>query len=265
MAVLLERVQADGEYLPKWIGLSRRPHIGARQARDSKERRIAMVVQRWRDKTDVHARLLPEAIEDHPKIFVAGGTHGLHLTVGTHVINPYAVGSQPQWCGQFDSEDALDKFSASRPEDPPPTSLFKLIGGGLFGFPFLAAGLAWGLVEGNWGVGISARGTGPSGDDAVPDVASTGGKVIHPKSLTLAEPGAELIPWAVDQTTIQGRKYGFMVDRDSQVWWPNLDFFFGYHGRWGPRVSRDPFARRCGMRFPEFWRMFFLALAKELA
>ena len=265
MAILLERVQADGEFMPKWIGLSRRPNIGTRQARDAKERRIAMVVQRWRDKTDVHARLLPEAIEDHPKIFVAGGTHGLHLTAGTHAINPYTVESQPQWCGRFDSPDALAKFSASRPEDPPPTSLFKVIGGALFGLPFLAAGLAWGLVEGNWGVGISARGTGPSGDDAVPDVTSVGGKVVHPQSLSFAEPGAELIPWAVNQTMIAGRQYGFIVDRGSQVWWPNLDTFSGYRGRWGPRVSRDPFARRCGMRFPEFWRMFFLALAKELA
>ena len=35
----------------------------------------------------------------------------------------------------------------------------------------------------------------------------------------------------------------------------------GYQGRWGPRVESDPFSRRAGMRFPMFWRTFFLALA----
>ena len=32
-------------------------------------------------------------------------------------------------------------------------------------------------------------------------------------------------------------------------------------GAWGPRVANDPFGRRAGMRFPDFWRMFFLAFA----
>jgi hypothetical protein len=36
-------------------------------------------------------------------------------------------------------------------------------------------------------------------------------------------------------------------------------------GRWGPRVESDPFGRRAGMRFPAFWRLFFLAFANGKA
>ena len=36
-----------------------------------------------------------------------------------------------------------------------------------------------------------------------------------------------------------------------------------YRGRWGPLVANDPFKRRSGMRFPAFWKMFFVALAKN--
>jgi hypothetical protein len=35
-------------------------------------------------------------------------------------------------------------------------------------------------------------------------------------------------------------------------------------GRWGPRVEVDPNKRRAGMRFPEFWRMYFEELTKVL-
>jgi hypothetical protein len=65
--------------------------------------------------------------------------------------------------------------------------------------------------------------------------------------------------------TIGQRAYSHLVDRDAQVWWPNMLSNGGFRGRWGPRCSLDPFARRAGMRFPEFWRMFFIAMAKEIA
>lgn len=130
-----------------------------------------------------------------------------------------------------------------------------------------AVGLGWSILEGNWGAGISP-GVGPGGDQAAPDVTGGPGnlgKVIYPKSLSVAEPGAELVPWSADKAAIDQRKYDFIVDRSAQVWWPNLDGGPGYRGRWGPRVSVDPFDRRAGMRFPEFWRMFFVAYAKEIA
>jgi hypothetical protein len=34
-----------------------------------------------------------------------------------------------------------------------------------------------------------------------------------------------------------------------------------FSGMWGPRVETDPLSRRVGQRFPDFWKMFFLAMA----
>jgi hypothetical protein len=73
------------------------------------------------------------------------------------------------------------------------------------------------------------------------------------------------------ETKIDGHSYTILVDRVSQddairqVWWPGIQAFSGYAGRWGPRVARDPKARRSGMKFPEFWEMFMSAFAKARA
>jgi hypothetical protein len=91
------------------------------------------------------------------------------------------------------------------------------------------------------------------------------GKIVHPENVTIYDPNNELtkIKWAADEgEPIEGRHYNFIVDREAQVWWPSDDSTSGYRGRWGPPVALDPFNRRAGMRFPEFWRMFFVALAK---
>ena len=58
-------------------------------------------------------------------------------------------------------------------------------------------------------------------------------------------------------------EHQFIVDRATQIWWPGDDDKSGYRGRWGPLVVDDPFKRRSGMRFPKFWRMFFVAMAKR--
>jgi hypothetical protein len=270
MAVLLERKDPQGTYMPSWIGVSGRRNLGTRQGFDERERRIAMNVRRWQNITDVHAHVLPETIDDHAKIFVAAGTHGLHLRSGTHAFNPFTPDAQPQRCGKFDSPQPTKDHSEDGFSVPGPASWYKLAAAGLLGLGPIgfAAALGWALLEDNWGVGISAVGTGSVDDEAQPDVTAEPGKlgkVIHPQSLTLTEPGAELIPWASDQVTIGQRAYSHLVDRDAQVWWPNMLSNGGFRGRWGPRCSLDPFARRAGMRFPEFWRMFFIAVAKEIA
>lgn len=119
------------------------------------------------------------------------------------------------------------------------------------------------------GSGIDAVGTAPTPkpEKPEPDVApgpGAFGKVVHPKDLTLTDPpGAEFVKWAADENVeIAGRHYNFIVNRPAQIWWPSDDGKSGYRGRWGPLVTNDPVRRRAGMRFPEFWQMFFIALAK---
>ena len=84
--------------------------------------------------------------------------------------------------------------------------------------------------------------------------------IIRP-ALNLVGFGPNQVPWAVKVTSDGDRRYDFMVDRQKQLWWPSYDGESGFRGRWGPRVEKDPYERRAGMRFPAFWAMFFRALA----
>ena len=279
MAILLVRSSESEQYLPSWIGFTGRRNSGSLQGLDQ-ERRIGMSVHRW-GKTEAHQRDLPETVGEHPKLFVAGGTHSLYLEPGTYLVKPYPPWSFPQWCGQFDSPDALDQHLKSHPPPEKKSStaawakiLGGLLAGGLVsGFPGLVGGAVWAALEGlptgipGPGAGIDAVGTAKPPTGPEPDVApgpGAFGKVVHPKTLTLTDPpGAEFVKWAADENVeVAGRHYNFIVNRSTQIWWPSDDDRSGYRGRWGPLVTNDPVTRRSGMRFPEFWKMFFIALAK---
>ncbi len=270
MAILLVRPSETVQYQPTWIGFTGRRNAGSLQALDP-EKRIGMSVHRW-GRTEVHQADLPETVGDHPKLFVAAGTHSLYLQPGTHSVQPYPPESFPQWCGQFDSPDALDQHRKSHPPPEQKSSTaawIKILGGfRLGGVPGLLAGAAWAALEGlPLGPGIDAVGTAPDPSQPTPDVApgpGAFGKVVHPKDLPLTDPpGAEFVKWAADENVeVAGRHYNFIVNRSAQVWWPSDDGRSGYRGRWGPLVTKDPVTRRSGMRFPEFWRMFFKALVQ---
>jgi hypothetical protein len=49
------------------------------------------------------------------------------------------------------------------------------------------------------------------------------------------------------------------------AWLPGMDLTSGFRGRWGNRVTRDPFSRRAGARFPDFASMFLSAFAVSLS
>jgi hypothetical protein len=52
-----------------------------------------------------------------------------------------------------------------------------------------------------------------------------------------------------------------VVDRATQKWWPSPDTKSGFNGRWGQHVTADALSRRAGPHFPNYARMFLLALA----
>jgi hypothetical protein len=276
MAILLERESQSEPYLPRQIGLTGRFNAGTKQGIDG-ERRFGMTVTKWREKTDVHTQLLPEIIGDHPQIFVSLGVHSLHLQPGAHIVKPYLPEESPVGCGSFDSPDALNEYRDSLPakeeEGSPAAAGAKILGGLALGLiPGLVAGVALTALEGlplGSGFTGAATGSGPPEKPATDVGAEEGhfGHVVHSKSLALRSidfPNATLVKWAADQSVeIAGRRYDFIVDRPAQIWWPSDDGKSGYRGRWGPLVVNDPFRRRSGMRFPKFWKMFFVALAKN--
>jgi hypothetical protein len=138
--------------------------------------------------------------------------------------------------------------------------------GSVLGPLALVLGAIAATLEGVWPpYGLDVVGELVDGPDDV--VAPPGsGKVVVPENVTVPDAGSDLQPWlSKPGATIGGKPYASLVDRDKQTWWPSDSGASGYQGLWGPRVEADPFARRAGMRFPTFWRTFFLALANGKA
>ncbi len=281
MAILLEKESATAPFQPKFIGRTGRFNAGTGQGLDA-DRRIGMTVTKWQAKTDIHEELLPQTVEGHAVLYVSLGVHSLHLQPGTHEVDPYLPESTPAVCGEFDSPDALNEYrdtlASSDDEGSPAGAWAKVVGGLLLGgIPGLIGGAVATALEGLPLVPIAS---GPSGgiglDPPVRPATDVGAgatdpfsqQIIGPKDLDLKDfgffPMANSLSWNNSRSDKVGnRHYDFIVDRSTQVWWPSDDGKSGYRGRWGPLVVNDPFHRRSGMRFPEFWKMFFIGLAKS--
>jgi hypothetical protein len=130
---------------------------------------------------------------------------------------------------------------------------------GLFG------GWIWAIPEGVApSMGLNIVGDPAVFDEPPPDqiAPARNSKFVHPQNVTVPDGGIDLGNWRSDQgVSVGGRNYDCIVDREAQTWWPNETQGGGYRGLWGPCVEQNLFTRRSGMRFPSFWKMFFLAFA----
>lgn len=202
-----------------------------------------------------------ELLGEHPKIFVANGTHSLYPMAGTFAVG-YSAGA-PDSCGLV---EPLDPTAYGPTSDGKAAYLLKILAmaelGSILGAITIPLGFAAAALEGV----LPGFGHDPVGgpDFAADDVTGPpgSGKVVRPENLAVPDGGSDLHDWqSKPGATIGGKPYDHLVDRDKQPWWPSDSGVSGYQGRWGPRVAGDPFGRRAGMRFPTFWRTFFLALA----
>src|SRR6185312_14592576 len=98
--------------------------------------------------------------------------------------------------------------------------------------------------------GIGVVGTGDTPDpDQVPTAGA--GMTIRPRGVNVAGVPSMLQDWNVQRNeTIGQRHYDYVVNRDTQRFWPNFDGELGYQGRWGQRVTSDFLPRRAGPKFP---------------
>jgi hypothetical protein len=99
------------------------------------------------------------------------------------------------------------------------------------------------------------------------------GRIIRPAGLSFAETAgaASVTDWNVNRTTAADKRvYDRVVSRPAQVWWaPRKQVGSpiegpGWSGRWGPRVTNDPWNRRAGGKCPDFVAMFLEAVAIAL-
>jgi hypothetical protein len=275
LALLLDRQSDNQDYEPQWIGYTGRRNLDSTQGLDN-EKRVGMTVEKWKERIGKLNKPLPATIDDHAALFVSLGTHSLYLEPGEHKVDPYPSESFPKWCGQFDGPDALNQYLTSQPPSPeegsPVAAWGKILGAGFLlgiGPPGLIAGAVLTALE---GLPLFPESETPEDEllapleapqpDRGPEPGSNN-RVVVPKNVPIDDLNNVRVEWIADEDVpIDGRQYNFIVDRQAQVWWPSDDGTSGYRGRWGPPVALDPFNRRAGMRFPEFWRMFFVALAK---
>jgi hypothetical protein len=222
-----------------------------------------MKVAPWRPSTGATANQ-PEVADDyHPRLYVANGSHSLYMTPGSHEIYPFPQGDTFE-CAAYETASLL-------PDDPPN----DLEVAGAFFLKMLAAGalnlgpigVVIGLVAAAAeGVlpkvsGLVLQGHDPADPDEAPAAAGAG-KTVQPAGLVLTDGGSDVSDWVSQQgLQLQDRRYDFIVDRATQLWWPGDETPTGFRGRWGQHVTSDFLPRRSGPKFPSYCTMFLLALA----
>jgi hypothetical protein len=239
---------------PLFIGLTTR-NIGDPKSAVGEENRLSMRVRPWKD---------VDTIGDHPKIFVSRGTHGNYLAPGLHSLNPFTPGDIDLNIGTCAEIEKLDDVIPGGEEITIPgedEDVGILIVKGLLTF-----GIGLAFTE-------SAYGTFATSTPAIEPNRKPQDETGGPLFGLLLKPAGVFVPEQAAAKTVEewatkmpdpGAKprYDFIVDRETQVWWPPRDESRGYAGRWGPRVTNDPKTRRSGMRCPPFALLFLEAIAR---
>jgi len=254
----------DGNGAPRFIGLTSR-NVGAPSVAGADDKRVGMTVYPW---TAV------SAVGNHPKIFVSLGTHGHYPAAGPQAVTPFSGGNDVSTgsCGAVEAADGEIAEDIVIPGYPGhnnwPTG-WLVVAKGLL----IVVGWIWAAHE----CATSDFGTGDQLTNPTPPTDQTGGptfgKIIRPDGLTFAETAgaASVVDWQVNRyTAADTRVYDSIVSRPAQVWWtprrqdrPRFEGP-GWFGRWGPRVTNDPFNRRAGGKCPDFLELFLEAIAIAL-
>jgi glycine rich protein len=285
IALLLNRPDQNSPYTPKFVGLTNR-NIGKIQVA-GREERITMRVKPW-----TGMKLFGDT---HPGFEVGKGSHAYFVPGETPAsLDPRTGADQSAGdCGL--PQNVVDQLAHSDDYGVGDAlvSIFVipwlkaaagagagLSLGGLAGAGLGAlGGLIWGMAEGADKMnGLHIRGT-PSPSPTIDTVGTSSGKVVHPKNVV--PPGVDpsrLEKWRSDDNVQIGdppRRYDSTVDRDQQILWPDDPApnppasgvpnpqRKGFTGRWGPRVASDMETRRTGMRFPNFWLLFFEEMVRS--
>jgi hypothetical protein len=244
VALLFERDDEQDEYTrPSYIGTTGSPTIPPQPQASDDEHRVTMKVAPWKPES-------PVKTDGHPHLYVSRGTHSLYLDDAGHAVDPFPT-AKPVDEGTSDGQytEVLDNPDFA-------IIMVKILAGPV---GWIAAGIEALTRDVNMGIATGLSGT----PDKVPDDAATnpGGITVHPAGMVPPKEWTKAQAWRSAQgQQINGRQYDFIVDRRAQSWWPSDNGRSGFRGRWGPRVEGDRLPRRAGMRFPEFWRLFLVAL-----
>ncbi len=255
----------DASGAPRFVGLTSR-NVGAPSQVATEDARVGMTLFPWTAVEKDTSR----SGEQHPKIFVSRGTHGHYVSAGPHVVTPFSGGNDPTRgsCGAIETADDVISSDIVIPGEPgtPPIPVYKYF------IPVI--GLVWAAIEAitvHFGTadGLVQASATPTDQTGGP---TTFGKIIRPNGLNFTETaGASVTDWNVKRVTAADKRvYDRVVSRPAQVWWaPRKQVASpvegpGWSGRWGPRVTNDPWNRRAGGKCPDFLVMFLEAVAIAL-
>jgi hypothetical protein len=243
---------------PLFIGLTSR-NVGDPTSIPTQENRIGMVVHPWKD---------VNRVGDHPKIFVSRGTHGNYLTMGPHDLKPFTPGDidlNQGTCAQIEKLDDVipggEEVSTEGKDSKPAIIITKLVLS-LFFVPLTF----WATGEDIWGTfGEFIPAIDPNRKPQDETGGPLFGLILRPAGLFVPEQASaqRTEDWQTKMPGLTDKpRFDFIVDRETQLWWPPRDASRGYAGRWGPRVTNDPKTRRSGMRCPSFALLFLEAIAR---
>ncbi|KWX23474.1 hypothetical protein AFM11_14430 [Mycolicibacterium wolinskyi] len=263
ISLLLRRPDVGLDHVPYYIGLTGEQFglnsdddiwtggpYGAHHFDD--DDRINLNVYQW--KPD-----LPNTTAGHPRIHVAPGSHSLSITAGNRLGAAFPSHAEPLHCGEFDSPSLMPGPDTPSAWETLAVVVAKILALGGIGF---GAGVAE--------VASALMGPFPNPELGTPRPtqypAAGTGLTIKPEGLDVPDEGPKVAWRSQNGLTLNNRRYDFIVDRAVQAWWPSdPDPYYPDDPiprfRWGPPVEFDPLSRRAGMRFPDFWKMFFLGIA----
>ena len=279
-------VVIDAADKPLFVGLTSR-NTASPATIFGEEHRIGMTFYPWGD-----FQTAPDAAGGaHPKIYVSLATHGHYPTPGPHKVSPFTPGGldiSRMSCGKAEAlDDALSGEFVTVPGIPAaesesanvPIVILKM----LLAWVTLGAVVPWATSEDIWGkFGTDGTADTLASPAAQPSDVTGGpdfGRILCPKAVDFPEKAQAV---TVDEWNVRtyaapapdGRAYAFVVNRATQAWWAprptprpgtkDLKNADGFSGRWGPRVTNDPNARRAGMKCPDFALLALEALAVKL-
>lgn len=261
----------DASDRPRFIGLSSR-NVAAPSQVATEDKRIGMTVFPW-----TAVGTVPDSTGgEHPKIFVSLGTHGHYVSAGPHTVTVFSGGIDLSSgsCGAIEAADDVIAGDITIPGAPSDlTPEWILVTKGILAAVTAGIGALWILAE-------TSDDKFGSIDELVSPTTPTDitggpmfGKIYRPDGLAFSEitNATSAVDWHVDRfAAADGRVYDSFVCRPAQVWWPPRRQASGpiegpgWFGRWGPRVTNDPFNRRAGGKCPDFAAMFLEAVAIAL-
>ncbi|MBN2700872.1 MAG: hypothetical protein JXR29_05415 [Methylothermaceae bacterium] len=206
-----------------------------------------------RTQQQMRATMSFEAVDRHPVVYVAGGTHNFYASSGDDGVWPLNVNPSGLPVPTVSPDDTTPPEQDDLREWAVLTSILKFLTFGFIGGAYASALEAGGEGE-IPGTGENADQPGSDATDSVPLGPSDEDTIVIAPPGTL--PPSDNVRFWRQGVADADRESAELSDiiQDNQPWWPySLNpLIDGFEGRWGVDCTDDPFDARRGTFYPNF-------------